>query len=332
MADLKKFLVRRLITFIPTLIGATFLVFLVAVVVPADPARLWAGGEKADPRVVELLRKEYHLDEPIWVQYYYFMVNLITNRMVSPVTHENVWSTILERLPVTLQLALFSFTLVVAVGVPLGIIAALKRDTIVDYLIRAFAAIGMSMPIFWFAYILIFVFYTNLGWTTLAGNPTPAKTITGLPILDAILLGDWRTVCQIVERFWLPSLVLAWPSIGFVARLVRNSFLDAMSADFVEYIIARGLPKTTLYKHVLRNALVPVVTVLGLIFGGLLAGAPITETIFALPGIGMLMIQSIQNYDYLTLIGGVFFIGLIYLTINLVVDILYAIIDPRIRY
>jgi len=332
LANLKRFIVRRLLTFIPTLIGATFLVFVIAAVIPADPARLWAGGEKANAAVVAMLRKEYHLDDPIWVQYYYFMVNLFTNKMVSPVTQTHVWSTLLNRLSVTLQLTIFAFILIVVTSIPLGILAALKRDTGVDFAIRMFSAACMAMPIFWLAYLLIYVFFVKLGWITMAGAPAPPKTITGLPILDAIIEGRWDVVEAILRRYTLPAFVLAVPAIGFVTRIVRNSFLDAYSSDFVEYILARGLPKRTLYKHVLKNALVPVVTVLGLIFGGLLAGAPITEIIFALPGVGSYIVQSIESFDYLSIVGAVFFIGLVFLVTNLIVDILYALIDPRVRY
>ena len=332
MAGLKRFLVRRLLTFIPTVVGVTFLVYVIAAVIPANPAKLWAGGEKASPEVVQMLIEEYRLDEPIWYQYYYFMSKLLKNEIVSPVTHNRVWEDLMDKLPVTVQLTILSFIMIVGIGIPLGIISALKRDTLVDTVIRIAALIGISTPIFWLAYLLIFLFFTKLKLITLAGTPEPPYSITGIPLIDAIIKLDFDMLKQILSRYALPAFVLAYPGIGFVARLVRNSFLDAMSMDFVEYMDARGLPKLWKYRHVLRNSMIPVVTVLGLIFGGLLAGAPITETVFGLPGIGRHMLQAINNYDYLTLIGGVFFIAIISVTVNLVVDILYAVIDPRVRY
>jgi len=332
MAELKKFLVRRLITFIPTVVGVTILVFFIAAVLPADPAKLWAGGEKANPQVVENLKREYRLDRPLWEQYFFFMKNVVTNEVVSPVSHNKVWEDLARRLPVTIQLTLLSFTFIVLIGIPLGVISALRRDSLLDMIIRVLALIGVSTPIFWLAYLLIFLFFTRLHWITLAGTPTPPYSITGIPLIDSILKLDFETFRQVIERYWLPSLVLAYPSIGVIARLVRNSFLDALSSDFVEYIDARGLPRLWKYRHVLKNAMIPVITVLGLTFGGLLSGAPITETVFGLPGVGRYLIDAIRFYDYLTLVAGVFLIALIYVTINLLVDISYAIIDPRVRY
>ena len=332
MTSFRRFLLRRMLTFIPTIIGVTIVTFVIAAVVPGNPAKLWAGGEKASPEVVEQIIKEYRLDRPLYEQYVFFMYKLLTNSMVSPVTFNYVWDEILERLPVTIQLTIFSFAYIIILGIPLGIISALKRDTWIDAVIRILALIGLSTPIFWLAYLLIYIFFVKYELTNLAGTPEPPYSITGIPLIDAIIKLDFATLSDIIYRYWLPALTLAYPYIGFVARLVRNSFLDAMSLDFVEYMDARGLPPTWKYRHVLRNSLIPVVTALGLIFGGLLTGAPITETIFSLPGIGKFLLDSINNYDYLGLMGGVLFVGVIYVTINLIVDITYAIIDPRVRY
>jgi len=334
LADLRRFLLRRLATFIPTIVGVTLLVFFVAVIVPGNPAQLWAGGQKADPQVVERLVKEYHLDEPWYVQYYYFMKMLLTGKAISPVTHSNVWDEIVSRFKtVTLPLTLLAFTIIVAVGVPLGILAAIYRDTWVDMVIRAFALIGISTPIFWLAYLAIFAF-SRYGLVTLVGVPElpPGERITGVPLIDALLRLDLGYLALLLKRLWLPAVMLAYAGIGVIARLVRNSFLDAYTRDYVDYMHARGFPRLRLYRHVLRNALAPIVTVLGLQFGGLLAGAVITETIFGLPGLGRYMVQAINNFDYLGLMAGVMFTAFIYVTVNLVVDILYAVIDPRVRY
>ena len=332
MAELKKFLIRRLLTFIPTLVGATFIVFIIAVKIPGNPARLWAGGQKASPEVVARLVAEYHLNDTWYNQYYFFMKNILSGQAISPVTHTNIWNEITTRLlQVTLPLALFAFTLVVVIGIPLGILSAIKRDTWIDVVIRAFALIGISTPIFWLAYLLIFWLQPH-GLVTLAGMPLPKYKITGIPPVDALLKLDFQYLWLFIKRMWLPAFLLGFTGIGVITRLTRNSFLDAMSGEYVVFMEARGFPKRRIYVHVLRNALTPIVTVLGLMFGGLLAGAPITETIFGLPGLGRYILQSIYNFDYLTMIAGVFFIAIIYMTSNLIVDILYAIIDPRVRY
>ena len=332
MAELKKFLIRRLLTFVPTLIGATFIVFVIAVMIPGNPAQLWAGGIKASKQTVELLIKEYHLNSPWYVQYYYFMKNILSGKAISPVTNTNIWHSITTRLlQVTLPLTLFSFILIVAIGIPLGIVSAIKRNTWIDNVARAFALIGISTPIFWIAYILIFWLQPH-GLVSLAGMPLPKYKITGVPPIDALLKCDCHYLLVFVKRMWLPAFLLALAGIGVITRVTRNSFLDAMSSEYVVFMEARGFPKRRIYMHVLKNSLTPVITVLGLMFGGLLAGAPITETIFGLPGLGRYMLQAIYNFDYLTMITSVFFVAMIYITVNLLVDILYGIIDPRVRY
>lgn len=332
MAELKRFISRRLLTFIPTLIGVTFIVFLIAAVIPADPARMWAGGQKADPKVVEELRREYHLEGNIFERYYYMMYMLFTNKMVSPITQHYIWNDLARRFPVTLQLTIIAFIYIIAIGIPLGVLSALKRDTWVDTTVRILALIGVSTPIFWLAYLMIFLFFTKLGWITLAGTPKPSYSYTGVPLIDALIRLDFPMLAQIFKRYWLPGFILGFPGLGVTTRIVRNSFLDAMTADYTEFALARGLKKSRIYRHIFRNALVPVVTVLGLMFGGLLGGAPITETIFGLPGLGRYMLNAIYQYDYLALTGAVFFVALIYITVNLIIDILYAFIDPRVRY
>jgi len=332
LADIKKFLIRRLLTFVPTLIGATLIVFVIAVKIPGNPALLWAGGQKASPDVVARLVAEYHLNDTWYRQYYFFMKNILSGKAISPVTSTNIWSQISTRfLQVTLPLALFSFIFILVIGIPLGILSAIKRDTWIDNIIRAFALIGISTPIFWLAYLLIFWLQPR-GWVTLSGFPLPGYKITGIPPIDALLKLDFHYLWLFVKRMWLPAFLLAYAGIGVITRLTRNSFLDAMSGEYVVFMEARGFPRRRIYMHVLRNALTPIVTVLGLMFGGLLAGAPITETIFNLPGLGRYILQSIYNFDYLTMITGVFLVAIIYMTSNLIVDILYAVIDPRVRY
>lgn len=333
MADLKKFLARRVLTFIPTIIGVTIIVFLIAYVIPADPAKAWAGGEKASPEAVERIKERYHLNEPWYDQYWFLIKGLATNTLIDPRTSNPVLDDIGDRFPVTFQLAIIAFTFTILIGIPLGLISALRRNTWIDTLIRIFALLGVSTPVFWLGYLLLFVFFVKFRITNLAGvPPAPPVQITHIPIIDSLLTGNFTLFKQHLARFWLPGFVLGFMGTGVLARFVRNSFLEALSGDYIQFLKAKGVPKLRIYRHALKNALVPIVTVLGLQFGGLLAGTPITETVFALPGMGRYAILSIQNLDFPAVVAITFIYAIIYVTANLVVDILYAVIDPRVRY
>jgi len=325
-------LVRRAITFIPTIFGVVLISFTIAFVMPADPARTWAGGQKASPRVVENIRKTYHLDDPFWVQFYYFLRNVLTNRIYSPVTHNSVFYEFSRRFPITLNLAIMSMFFIVVIGIPLGIIAALKKDTAIDNAVRILALIGYSTPSFWIAFIFMWVFYNKLRWMTLVGLPTPSKMITGIYVLDALILGEFDIFIAILRRLLLPAFILAFISVGGLARYVRNSMLDVLSADFVWFGRAKGLPPFRLWRHALKNSLIPVVTVVFFMFGGLLGGAIITETVFGIPGLGVLYYSAISNLDIPVIVLTTLYAGVIIVVISLIVDIIYAIIDPRIRF
>jgi len=331
MAGLGRYLVRRALTFIPTVFGVVFLSFTIAFVMPADPARTWAGGQKASPEVVARIRKMYHLDDPFWVQFYFFLRNILTNKIYSPVTHNSVWYEFSRRFPITLNLAVMSMFMIVGIGIPLGIIAALKKDTAIDNAVRVLALIGYSTPSFWIAFIFMWIFYNKLGWMTLVGLPTPSRMITGIYIIDALILGEWDVFVAIMRRLLLPSFILAFISVGGLARYVRNSMLDVLSADFVWFGKARGLPPLRLWRHALKNSLIPVITVVFFTFGNLLSGAVITETVFNIPGLGVLYYTAISNLDIPVIVMTTLYAGLIIVIVSLIVDILYAIIDPRIR-
>ena len=333
MANLKKFLVRRLLTFIPTIIGVTLIVFLIAYVIPADPARAWAGGEKATPDAIQRIREQYHMDDPWYEQYWFLVSGLARNKIVDPRTSNYVFDDVGKRFPVTFELTLVAFFFVLIIGLPLGIIAALKRNTWIDTVVRIFALTGVSMPIFWLGYMLIYVFFVKWRVITLAGFPAPpAHEITHIPMIDALLTGDLSTFSQHIHRLWLPGLTLGFSSSGVLARFVRNSFLEALSSDYVAFLKAKGVPKLRIYRHALKNALVPILTVLGLQFGGLLSGSPITETVFGLPGMGSYVLDAIRNLDFPAVVAITFIFALIFVTTNLIVDILYAVVDPRVRY
>ncbi|ACS33377.1 ABC transporter permease [Thermococcus gammatolerans] len=333
MANLRKFLVRRLLTFIPTIIGVTLIVFIIAYVIPADPARAWAGGEKATPEAIQKIKEQYHMNDPWYEQYWFLISGLAKNKIVDPRTSNYVFDDIGKRFPVTFELTLVAFFFILIIGLPLGILAALKRNTWVDTLVRIFALTGVSMPIFWLGYMLMYIFFVKWRVITLAGFPAPpAHEITHIPMIDALLTGDFKIFSQHLNRLWLPGLTLGFTGSGVLARFVRNSFLEALSSDYVAFLKAKGVPKLRIYRHALKNALVPILTVLGLQFGGLLGGTPITETVFGLPGMGSYVLDAIRNLDFPAVVAITFIFALIFVTTNLIVDILYAVVDPRVRY
>jgi len=332
MSSFRKFLLRRLLTFIPTIFGVVFITYLIAYAIPADPVRAWAGGEKAKPEVIERVKQYYYFDRPWYEQFYYFLVRLFEGTLISPRTGNNVFADVAARFSVTFQLTLFSIFFSVVIGLPLGLVAAYKRDTKIDTAVRIFALIGVSMPAFLLAYLFILLFFVQFRAITLAGVPTSKVTITGVPLIDALITGDFENLAQIVARYWLPGFVLGFAGAGIIARFVRNSTVEALGADFVEYLHAKGLPVGWVRRHVFKNSLVPIVTIIGLEFGASLSGAPITETIFGLPGLGYYAVQSIYYLDFPAIIATTFVFAIIYVVTNFVVDVLYAFIDPRVRY
>ena len=333
MAGLGKFLIRRGLTFIPTLFGVTLIVFFIAYVIPANPVQAWAGGEKATQAAVEMIKKEYHLNQPWYDQYLFLLKGLFTNTLIDPLNQEPVFTNIGNRFIVTFQLSLFAFFFVVLIGLPLGIISALKRNSMTDMVLRITALLFISTPIYVIAYLFIWLFFLHWNMTTLAGIPPgPPHQITHIPLIDSLLTLDWSNFMQQVHRYWLPGFTLGLYSAGVLMRFTRNSFLEAYSRDSTLFLKAKGVPKSRLYRHVLKNALVPVITILALQFGGLLSGTPITETVYNLPGIGLYSLQSIMYLDFPALIGVTFLYAIVFVTANLIADILYALVDPRVRF
>jgi len=333
LAELKYYFIRRVLTFLPTLIGLTLMTFVVSVMIPSNPARLWAGGIKANPEIIEMIKKKYHLDEPLYMQYYYYITNLLKGDLgTSPITHRPVILDIMTYFPATVELAILAEILVIVIGVPLGVISALKKDSLVDHVVRVFSLIGVSLPIFWLGLMLQWVFYYYLGILPAGGRGIPPKVkYTGLYMLDSLLCQDWNAFVDNLSHAIMPAFTLAYIGIGIIARITRSSILDVASADFVVFLQVKGLEKIKVLKHILKNALVPIVTMLGLEFGALLSGAVITETIFYWPGIGRYAVQGVNNLDFPAIMGVTLLVGLVYIITNLVVDLMYAAIDPRVR-
>lgn len=349
----ETFLIRRILTFIPTLIGVLFITYIVAYAVPTDPVRAWVSEKIMDPSIIQRIRSEYKFDAPWYEQFLFLVSSFLRGELEDPVRHQNVFIEISSRFPVTVELAIISFIFLVAISIPLGLIAALKKDSAIDFFVRFLALFGSSMPSFVLYYLMILLFFTYLHATYLAGIPTPSNScvqtinsfsanypvvgvivtsIGSVPMFGAAMCGEWSVVIDTLKRLYVPALSLALLNGGFIARIVRNSFLDALGSEYILYAKARGLKRANVFRHALKNAFIPILTILGLSFGGLLSGAVIAETVFNIPGLGRYMYDSITRLNFPALIGSVFIVALIYIIINLVVDILYAYIDPRIRY
>jgi len=350
---LTSFIIRRMLTFIPTVIGVILITYLIAYAIPTDPVRAWVGEKLLNPQRLEEIRARYKFNAPWYEQFSFFVTQLFSGSLIDPVRQQNVFTEIGYRFPVTVELAIFGFIFLVAIGIPLGIVAAARKDTWIDTFVRVFALFGSSMPSFVLYYFLILVFFVWTHSTFLAGIPFPSTQCTAMladlpnrvpvighlasyigavPMFGAAMCGEWGVVGDTFKRLWLPGLALGLLSGGFIARIVRNSILDALGSEYILFARARGLKKLMVWNHALKNAMVPIVTILGLQFGGLLSGAIIAETVFNIPGIGRYMYDSIARLNFPVIIAGTFLYGIIYVTVNLIVDILYAVIDPRIRY
>jgi len=304
-----KYIFRRLLVSVVTLLVIASVIFLMLRLLPGDPARVFAS-ETATQEEVDQLRRQLNLDKPIGYQYYLFMTDLLHGDMGSSMrTNLPVMEEILDRLPQTLKLAVIAMLLATLIGVPAGLLAAVKRNTIFDLFASVGTLFGVAMPVYWMGLMLIIVFAVKLKWLPAAGNRDGLKSLV------------------------LPAFTVATFSMALIARMTRAAVLEVLGKEYVTTARAKGAREgTVLSRHVLRNALIPVVTVIGLQFGNLLGGSILTETIFAWPGIGRLLTQSLMSRDYPMVQGLVVIFASLFILVNLIVDILYVYIDPRIRY
>lgn len=350
---LASFIVRRLITLVPSVIGALLITYLIAYVIPTDPVRAWVGEKLLNPETLESLRKKYKFDAPWYEQFTYLVAQLLSGKLEDPTRGVPVVAQVAERFPVTVEVAIFGFLFTVAIGIPLGVLAAAKRDSVIDLAVRVFALFGSSMPSFVLYYYLILLFYVQTQATLMAGVPTPsytcmlklasfknqvpvigaiAWTVGQVPMFGAAMCGEYSVVADTIARMWLPGFALGVLAGGFIARVVRNSLLDALSSDSVLFAKARGLSSARIWRHALKNGFAPIVTILGLHFAGLLTGAIIAETVFNIPGVGRYIYQGIRRLNFPVIIAGTFLFSIVYVVANFVVDIIYALVDPRVRY
>jgi dipeptide transport system permease protein len=331
-----SFLARRLLTFVPTFIGVTLIAFAFIRLLPGDPILLMAGERGVSPERYAQLREQFGFDQPLWHQYLDYVWGIFHGDLgTSFVTKKPVLDEFMALFPATVELGLCAIILATLIGIPAGVIAAVNRGKFFDQALMSTALVGYSMPIFWWALLLIIVFSTGLGWTPVSGRiglqyyfPTP----TGFMLIDSLLSGQSGAFTSAVRHLILPTVALATIPLAVIARQTRSAMLEVLGEDYVRTARAKGLsPARVNGIHALRNALIPVVTVIGLSVGTLLAGAILTETIFSWPGIGKWMVDSILRRDYQAVQGGLVLIAIVVMVVNLIVDLLYGLINPKIR-
>ena len=334
-----QYVTRRLGLLVVSVLGVTLISFLIAHAVPADPIVSNLGQQASQrPEIVQAFKEKWGLDRPLYAQYLAFLGNLARGELGTSInTRRAITKDLAQFLPATIELATTAVLLALAVGVPLGVVAAIRRDGPVDHAARMVSLVGVSVPIFWLATASLVLFYATLHWTVGPGRLGPQidspPRLTGFFTIDAAVVGQWATFGSAVSHLVLPGLVLASSVMGLVTRVTRSSMLDALSQEYLRTARAKGLPEARIVaRHALRNALIPTVTVLGLAYGGLLSGAVMTETIFAWPGLGRYAFQSAVTNDFPAIMGVTFVIGAMYTVVNLVVDLLYGWLDPQIRY
>jgi dipeptide transport system permease protein len=332
-----KFILRRLALLIPTFIGVTVLAFALIHLIPGDPVENISGERGMDPARRERLLHEFGLDLPLPVQYLNYMKQLVHGDLgTSLTTHEPVMREFLTLFPATIELSFFALLLSVAIGLPAGILAALKRNTVADYAVMGVSLTGYSMPIFWWALLLILLFSVQLGWTPVSGRISVEYDVpaaTGFMLFDAFRADIPGALRSAASHLILPSIVLGTIPLAVIARMTRSSMLEVLREDYVRTARAKGLSRTrVVVVHALRNALIPVITVIGLQVGLLLSGAILTETIFSWPGVGNWLVHGVQSRDYPVVQGGILLVSIVVISVNLVVDLLYGVINPRIRH
>ena len=329
-----SYAIRRILILIPTLLGVSIIVFLMLHLTPGDPAELLLG-ERATDEALHQIREHLGLNEPLYVQYGMFLKRLMKGDLGETIwTRQKVWIEVKQRFPATIELAVTALFIACLFGVTLGIISATKQYSIFDYVSMLGALTGVSMPIFWLGLVFMLIFSVNLGWLPLSARlsiDVDLQVITNIYTLDALLTRNWVALRDAVWHLIMPAVTLSTIPMAIIARMTRSAMLEVLRQDYIKTAKAKGLSQfKVVFKHGLRNALIPVVTTIGLQFGVTLGGAILTESIFAWPGVGKWMYDAVMQRDYMVIQGGTLFIAALFILINLCVDILYAIINPRI--
>ena len=332
-----RFFVTRLGLILPTFLGVTLLTFALIRLAPGDPIELLVGERGIDPARHAQLRADLGLDQPLLVQYGIYISDVLSGDLGrSIVTKTPVLDEFLTLFPATVELSVCAILFAILIGLPLGILAAVRRGTVFDYATMGVSLTGYSMPIFWWALLLILLFSVNLGLTPVSGRLSVmffVEPVTGFMLIDTALSGQEGAFRSAVAHLILPAIALGTIPLAVIARMTRSSMLEVLGEDYIRTARAKGLPPwRVIGLHALRNALIPVITVIGLAVGVLFAGAILTETIFSWPGVGKWLVESVRRRDYPVLQGGVLLVAMIVMAVNLIVDVLYGLINPRIRH
>ena len=334
---LLNYVLKRLFYSIPVLIGVTLLVFIISHAIPGDPARMMAG-QKASRQAVENLRHSLGLDRPLPEQYLRYAAGLLTGDLGKSIRYQRpVLDDLKDFFPATFELTLASMIFCIVAGLVLGIISALRRNRPIDHMTRVFSVVGVSMPVFWLGLMLLLLFYRNLGWLPGSGRldigVSPPVHVTGMYLIDTLAEGSWEKFANACAHMLLPAFCLSYVYLAITTRIVRSSMISVMGLDFITTARANGIREAVVVlKHALKNALIPAVTITGLSIGELLGGAILTETIFDWPGMGKYVVDSVGFLDFPAIMGFTLVVSLVYVLINLLVDVLYALLDPQIRY
>jgi dipeptide transport system permease protein len=333
-----KYLLKRAALTVPTFFALMFLTFVAIRLVPGDPVEVRVGERGISPERLAYFRHELGLDQPVWKQFLDYVWQLLHGDFgTSLVTNERVLTEFLALFPATIELSICAMLFATLIGIPAGAIAAVKRGSVFDQILMGLSVTGFSMPIFWWGLLLIMFVAERWGLTPVSGRIDLIKyyfePVTGFMVIDAWLSGQKGAVLDAIHHLVLPAIVLGTVPLAVIARMTRSSMLEVLSEDYVRTARAKGLaPWRVIGLHALRNAMIPVVTVIGLSVGALMAGAVLTETIFSWPGVGKWLIEGIARRDYPSLQGGVMLVSSVVILVNLVVDVLYGVINPRIRH
>lgn len=335
-----QFIFRRLGLVIPTFIGITLLTFAFVHLIPGDPIMIMAGERGISPERHALLMHQFGLDLPIWKQYFIYIQGVLHGDLgISLSSRTPVWNEFIPRFQATLELGICAMLFAIIIGIPVGIIAAVKRGSIFDHTAVSISLAGYSMPIFWWGIMLIMFVSVKLNLLPVSGRISDvvflddSKPLTGFMLVDTLLWGEPGDFKDAIQHLILPAIVLGTIPLAVIVRMTRSAMLEVLGEDYIRTARAKGLtPLRVILVHALRNAMLPVITIIGLQVGSLLAGAILTETIFSWPGLGRWLIEALQRRDYPVVQGGVLLIAILIIAVNFIVDILYGVVNPRIRH
>ena len=331
-----KYILKRLLAAIPVILGIVSIVFVLVRIFAPDPTFLILGNRASGERAAALAH-HLGLDEPIWKQYLIYLGQLFTGDLgTSLFSNRSIMSEMMTRMPATIELALFAIIIAAIFGIILGVICAVKQNSWLDRILQVGGLVGVSIPRFWFGLMLILAFAVNLKWLPVSGRfdfAAQPQNITGFMIIDSIITRDWKALVSTLRFMVLPGFSIAISSMGSIMRYTRSTMLETIRQDYIRTARAKGLgERVVVLRHALKNALIPIVTIIGMQLGGLLSGSVLTETIFAWPGVGKYIVDGLSNSDYPVVQGGCVLVAVIAVLMNLIVDLLYGILDPRIRY